>query len=770
MSDRDWQDESIEKRIDARKREFRFPSFMPFFWLGLAGIAGPLVSDQIGLGWYWWAGLACLGLMSLFLNRRKTPAVQTVRSLPVGLVLLFFSLTAMLYQLRLPQDGQNQLTWYHQKGKITLTGVVSAPPETRPTSLEVVVRAEKVVFNGVARPVGGKVLFYLPLGSRIAYGDRLEIRGEFEKPQEGENFRWREYLEHKGIRSTTRYPQIKVIESGQGHPILSLLYRTRERGNAVLTQIFPAPEDALLRGILLGDESGISPKLEDAYRRTGTSHIIAISGFNMAVLAGLVSLFFTRYFGTKRGALATIILLLAYSFLVGGSAPVLRAAFMGAFAVIAGVIARKGNTLNSLGLSAVVLVLIDPHLPWDIGFQFSFLSTLGLVLFAGPIQLRVTDWFTARFEERKGTILASAISEFLLLTLIAQAMVLPLSIWHFHQVSWLFLLANPLVLPIQPAVMILGLLAMSGGMLSLPLGRALAWLALPWAALTNFLVSTIAQIPARSLVLREFNLFWVGICYMLLFLLMFKSKIKAISKAILYPQYLLLGLAAITTVVWWIGIKAPDGKLHLYLPQGDKQNFVFIQGAQGQSILIAGSAGEESLARMISAKMPLFQSELDLVLIPDCRRYQITGLFQVIEKYKIDRVLWMCDPEQNQTSRNLYARLEERQSSQTRVTAELELQSSDLNLTLNTRQGSMVDLRLEHEAVLLAIRDRTENGSPPPIASTALSGDPVYSVQAGCENCLVENPLGAVGKTKIKSGLNWQELTSDGHFLYIHIP
>ena len=385
MSDRNWRDDSIEKRIAARKRKFAFPAFMPFFWLGLAAIAGSFLADLIEFPWYLWAALLTVSLLSSLIHFHKcknSPA--TFCSVPISLILSAFALSAMLYQLSLPVMSPRQLSFHHLKGKISLTGLVILPPEEKSSSLEVVVATESLRMQGIDQQVEGRLLFYVPIGTSLKYGDRLEIWGELEKPEEGEEFQWREYLRHKGIETTTRYPQIKVLAHDQGSPILAALYRLRDHGGQVLSQIFPSPEDALLRGILLGDESAISKSMDAAFRRTGTSHIIAISGFNMAVLAGFVSLFLTRQLGAKRGALATIILLAAYSLLVGGSPSVLRAAFMGAFTVIAGLIARKGNTLNSLGLSALLMVLLIRTFPGIWAFSFPFWRPSGWLCLPVP--------------------------------------------------------------------------------------------------------------------------------------------------------------------------------------------------------------------------------------------------------------------------------------------------------------------------------------------------------------------------------------------------
>ena len=177
-------------------------------------------------------------------------------------------------------------------------------------------------------------------------------------------------------------------------------------------------------------------------------------------------------------------------------------------------ISRKGNTLNNLGVSALLMVVLNPHLPWDLGFQFSVMATLGLSLFAGPLRARLEGWLEKRLEQKTALTVSSLISETFLLTMIAQALVLPLSVWHFREVSWLFLLANPLILPVQPAVMVVGLAAMSAGLLWLPLGRVLAWVAWPWVAYSNRMVLWLASLAPERWNLPQINLFWVMLYYL----------------------------------------------------------------------------------------------------------------------------------------------------------------------------------------------------------------------------------------------------------------
>ena len=768
MDDLSQQDVKDTEEQNLRARQIRWPAFMPFFWLGLAAVIGPFAAETLNFPWYWWAVLGLGALLFTFLSKKPQSNIKTVRRFPATLALAAFALTAMLYQMSLPLAEPDNLLYYHNKGKVTISALVIEPPEMKKNSLQIVVESQSLRAESLAvrePEVTGKIILYLPLGTDVAYGDLVEIKGELHAPEEGTNFSWREYLKHQGVYSTMEYPRFQLVERNQGNPLRAALFRLRDKGGEVLSAIFPSPEDSLLKGILLGDESSISTSLADAYRLTGTSHIIAISGFNMSVLAGLVSLFFTRQFGRKRGAMVTILLLGSYSLLVGASASVLRAAFMGSYAVLGNSISRKGNTLNNIGVSTLIMVVLNPHLPWDLGFQFSVMATLGLSLFAGPLRARLEGWLGKRLEQKTAITVSSLVSETFLLTMIAQALVLPLSIWHFRELSWLFLIANPLILPVQPAVMVLGLAAMSAGMIWLPFGRVLAWFAWPWVAYSNRMVLWLAGLVTESWTLPQFSIFWVLLYYLVFFLAVFRPKPGKFVKTLYQPQYVLPALAGLALVVWLAVSSAPDGKLHIFIPNNSEQKFVFIEAGQGQTLLVAGSAGSDSLVDLVSKRLPLFSTLLDSLVIPNCRSASLSGLFVLASKLEIRQALWACDPDTNQTSRNLFNLLEREGALQTNLTSESLLIDGKLRLGFQNEEDELSGLSIyygELSAGLLMPGATLEEREGEQLCELLTNSTQPISLYLTCNtNYLLLNSTPNETE-RVKSKLDWSELISDG--------
>ena len=640
------------------------PAFMPFFWLGLAAIAGSLLSEWLDLGWgIWLAG----GLVSLALLL-ALPRQKPLRKVSASMLMLICCLTGMLYQFTLPGNTASDIRSYIGEGIVSFSGIISEPPEASGSSVRYVISAERLEEKGVStQAVNGKVMLSLPLGYDFKYGDRLEVIGDLIAPPAGSGGSWRDYREHRGIYTYSQFGRVKLLESGGGNLLFRLLYGLRDKGSRVIDKIFPAPENALLRGILLGDESQISPLAREAYSITGTSHIIAISGFNMAVLAGIVAHVFTRRLGAQKGSLLTIIVLLLYTIMVGAEASVMRAAFMGAFTVIASSIARRGNSLNNLGISVLLMMLINPHLPWDVGFQLSALATLGLALLMPPLRARLTLWMNARFGEKFSARFSTWVGDYLLVTLVAQLSVLPLLLYHFKSFSWVFLIANPLILPVQPLVMILGLIAMTVGLISLPLGRVLAWFSWPFAAYTNRMVFWLASSFPHRLQIPRLDFAWVVLAYLVLAILVLGLPWRQWLGFLTKPAFILVALGSLSLALWASVAALPDGRLGITVFGESDTPMLLLRNPAGQYILVNGESEPAILSEQIESLLPPFDRKLEVVIIPDCRQDQLSGLFGLTRQVKVGQVLWGCDPEDRQISKRLWSSFATEGITQTRL-------------------------------------------------------------------------------------------------------
>jgi competence protein ComEC len=334
---------------------------MPLFWVSLAFLLGILLASQLSLSPTTWIGLAFLALLLPFLRRVSTSLVsrfpslnrlrllrlagklgQTIDSInqklprlpaliPYSILPLFLLLGAARYQTAQPNLTPASLAWYNdQPGEVELEGTLIQPPDERDTYTNLRLRIDSLRPLDSAQPlrVDGVLLVRASPGS-YTYGDRLRLQGQLVTPAENESFSYRDYLARSGVYSYLAYPRISRLERGLGNPLLSALYTFHHRAVHTIYHIFPDPEASLMAGILLGEPQGIPAQVQADFRATGTSHIIAISGFNITLVAGLFAMLFNRLWGVRRGAIASAIGIGLYVLLVGASAAVLRAALLG---------------------------------------------------------------------------------------------------------------------------------------------------------------------------------------------------------------------------------------------------------------------------------------------------------------------------------------------------------------------------------------------------------------------------------------------------------
>jgi len=319
--------------------------FLPFFWLALVFMGGILLADWVNLpAWLWAVGmLLCVLTLVLAVVLPKTLTLtcllrrwtHTERRLPYAVLAAVFFLGGWRYASTRIVVTPAQAAYYNNRGTVQGVGEVIKPPDIRDSSTNLTVQVQSLfLYDDQAQTVGGwevsgLIMVQVPPGEEWAYGDLLRVTGELQTPYEGADFSYRDYLARKGILSLMPYARAERIQSGGGSPIKAALYTLRDKGYDTLHTLFPPPESDLLAGILLGRDEGLSSDLEEAFRRTGTTHIIAISGFNIAILAGLFSSIFTRLMGRKWGALTAITAITGYTILVGADAAVVRAAMAG---------------------------------------------------------------------------------------------------------------------------------------------------------------------------------------------------------------------------------------------------------------------------------------------------------------------------------------------------------------------------------------------------------------------------------------------------------
>ena len=415
--------------------------------------------------------------------------------------LLYLFLGALLYLARpvspcLPENHVGLLvTPGEERGRyVVLTGVVSAWPEEGARGTKYVLRAETLRTGGGEEPVRGRVLVRAPAVPRYRYGDRLRVFGTLRAPPVYDTFDYRKYLARRGIYAVLDASTILPLEGGHGARFWRVVYGIREHGRTIVDHVLPEPYAALANGIVLGIESHIPKEVYADFTATGTSHIIVISGFNIAIVTGLLLALLRPWMGVTWAARLAIVGIAFYVLLVGADAAVTRAGIMGGVYAFSLTSERKAHVFNTLFFSAFLMLLLHPAVLWDLGFQLSFLATLGLIVLHPPLSRRAHRWIVGESRGWRQQVFA-VLNEAMIVTLAAQLATVPLIMATFGRVSLISLLANLLILPVQPPIMVGVGISVLAGFISLAPARILAWIPFFPLYWTVWVVRSLARWP-----------------------------------------------------------------------------------------------------------------------------------------------------------------------------------------------------------------------------------------------------------------------------------
>ncbi len=322
----------------------------------------------------------------------------------------------------------------------------------------------------------GKLLAISRPHPRYRYGDVIELTGVIGEPQPYLDFDTKAALAKDSIFSQMLFPEITTVDFSPPSRIMRALFVVKDSFETSIKTILPEPHASLAAGMLLGNEGVVEKDLLDAFRKSGTIHILVLSGYNITIVASAVlsvlSFFIRRSFALL-GSTAAIVL---FTLMAGGSAAAVRAAIMALIGMLALRTGRQTVALQSLLVAAFLMVLWNPFLlRFDRGFQLSFLATLGLIV-ASPLFLKLFR-FLPRFLGIRESAAASAA---------AQIFVLPLLLSWGGEITFLSPFANVLVVGVVPAVMFFGF---AGGVLGFLWTAAGQWIASVAYVLISFQIA-----------------------------------------------------------------------------------------------------------------------------------------------------------------------------------------------------------------------------------------------------------------------------------------
>jgi competence protein ComEC len=365
-----------------------------------------------------------------------------------------------------------------EPGEVVIVGKVSSPPVESSYGYRADVRVEHLWHEGREVLRGGGVEVFAGDLS-VGVGDRVRVDGEISLPEVGEDgFDYARYLSTKRISA--------VVEAAGVYPVgeeRGWIGRVHRRTDIALGHGLRPTEAAVVRGMVLGDRSLIPEELEDAFQRSGVTHVLAISGQHVAILAAVV-FFGLRLVAVPPNARAGVTILLTWLYIVVAGAPpsAIRAGVVATFVLAAKPLGRQVSALHFMTTMLAAVLAYNPLLVFSTGFQLSVAAVFGILLLREPLNALVEKTVLRPFDDPP-----RAVSNLISVSLAAQISTTPIVAATFEEVSTVGVFTNLIAVPISGPILTLGLLGST-------LGNLAPVLAYPLNACNGFLVTILIAV------------------------------------------------------------------------------------------------------------------------------------------------------------------------------------------------------------------------------------------------------------------------------------
>ncbi len=511
-------------------------------------------------------------------------------------------------------------------------------------------------------PAGLRVASTLPGFPIVVPGDRVTLAGSLRAPPADDPYG--AYLARIGVGATIRASGLTVVApSGDLSRSLEGLRRGADRA---IQRAIPEPEAGLASGILIGLRDRVDRDLSAAFTTVGATHVVAISGWNIAIVATTLAAVAGRVARRRRVAL-TALAIIAYVTFVGPSPSVVRAAAMAGVVMGARELGRPSRAAAAIGWAGAGLLVLDPSLVDDVGFQLSALATVGLIAWATPFTDRLTGTAPGR--------LRAWLAESLGVSLAAQLATLPIVVLTFGRLSLVSPVVNLGVVPLVAPAMGAGVMAMGGGLLAMAgmpaIGAALiglpAWLLF---SLMIGLVRAGAAVPFASVQLADPWAAVVAVAAamgMVVVTVIMRSRSSGARPAEIGRRATSMPRSTVSasrrsakgSVSWWrtrggrlasaclaaavaglaiAVIHRPDGIPRVVVLDVGQGDAILVEGGRGGRLLIDGGPDPGRLLVALDEHLPPWDRRIDIVILSHPHEDHAAGLATLIDRYAVGQV------------------------------------------------------------------------------------------------------------------------------------
>ena len=483
----------------------------PFGLLAIFFIVGIFIASIVNIPFFYVYICCGLFLLAALLSVKKSYFSFFLLAASLLLGFLVYKNSVLL--------PDNHIKNFPHGFKLSVTGTVASDVERGTTiyggrKTTFVTQAESLHIKEKRYPVTGPVRTYIyGRAGKISYGDILKLEGRLLRPKEGY---YAAYMERNNIYSMLTLDSsesARVIGRSPGkNPLKELAFYLREKISIPIARYLKGEEAALLNAMLLGKREGPYYDLRDAFVKTGTVHVLAISGLHVGLVAFILHVIFSALrLNGKLSTLFIIFVLILYVFITGSRVPVIRASTMIGIMLAGTLFNRRPSSLNSLGLAAMIILLVNPKQLFSPGFQLSFTAVFSILYLTPKIDRFLRSDLLPSASPRGEPL--RYVFKLFSISLAAWIGTLPIVAYYFHIISPIAIFGNLIVVPLTFLVIASSLSFIVFYFLMKPLGVIFAAASAGLIESLQFIVDKLSSAPFAYFKINEFPVFVVAIYY-----------------------------------------------------------------------------------------------------------------------------------------------------------------------------------------------------------------------------------------------------------------
>ena len=480
--------------------------------------------------------------------------------------------------------------------------------------------------------------------SKLEYGNKISVIGTYKKPTESRNYKGYDYMKYlktkKICGSLIVDGEVKLIKTKNINPIFTIINKLSLIFKQNLKKLLPKQEAELEQGILLGDTSDIESDIKDDFRECNLSHMLAVSGAHLSYLVlGINTVLSKKAFGIRRRKILSIIFILIFMVIVNMSPSVVRAGISTIIAIFATLIYRKQDTYTTISIALLLTLLNNPFAIFDFGLQLSYLATLSIIIFYSK--------FTQKQFNNK---VKKYLYESVMLTLSANILILPITIYEFNTIPINSIISNLLAGPLLGICIILGMFTVILSTVCFPVSKLIAF---PLQIILKILIKIIeliSKIPFGNYTVKTPWFIVVFLTYAIIATLIYnKKKITKILTMITLIIFIAMQVFAFVNI---------EGKLKIYFIDVGQGDSMLVKTIKGKNILIDGGGSKDpdyDIGEKILVPYLLDRriKTLDYVIISHFDEDHATGVAQILGKIDVSSIILTRQLEENDIYRHI---------------------------------------------------------------------------------------------------------------------